>query len=83
MDIQQACDYTGSVICQFPPGEDECDTCQQPQKQLYFYRTCHEVIEGDYYCEQCLIKKAQEWDDFDADEYLKLTGASCEQSRGQ
>lgn len=64
MELEEALELTGAVICEFGPDEDECETCGEAQKQLYYIRTCYEVDEGEYHCEDCIKKKPEEWEDF-------------------
>jgi hypothetical protein len=54
MELQEACKNVGAVICEFPPDDDECETCGEPGKQLYYIRTCYEVDEGSYHYAECI-----------------------------
>lgn len=66
MEIEDALKETGFVLCEFTSGgdeiEDECSHCCEviPEgDKVYYERTCYEVDEGEYYCEQCVISCAE------------------------
>jgi len=70
LTIEEALKITGFSLCEFKAdGKDECSTCDKPIKKgnnVYYERTCYEVDEGEYHCEDCVKKKPEEWKDFGA-----------------
>jgi hypothetical protein len=60
MEINEACELTGFVICEFEPDEDPCDECDKTGKQLYYCRTDYWTEEGEYFCADCVIAQAED-----------------------
>lgn len=60
----EALKITGFQLCEFEGDNDiECATCDEviPHgKNVYYERTCYEVEEGDYHCEECTEGKPAE-----------------------
>lgn len=70
MEIKEACKKMGASKCEFPPDEMECETCEKPNLQLYYIRTCYESDEGEYHCADCM-KEMPERLEKDADKFMK------------
>lgn len=64
MKIEEALKITGFVLCEFKGDDDiECATCDEViplGKNVYYERTCYDVEEGDYHCEECTKSKPEE-----------------------
>jgi hypothetical protein len=60
MNLENALNEVGAVICQFGPDDDECQLCNVSQKQLYFIKTSYFENEGDYYCADCIKLMAEQ-----------------------
>lgn len=71
MELKEACEKTGAIICTFAPDYDECETCGEAYKQLYYIRTCYEVDEGEYHCEECIKNMPAMWEEM-AEGYAKM-----------
>lgn len=52
---------TGFVICEFPPDNDPCESCGEPNKQLYYLGPRDAAT---YLCRECVVRlyeKNLEW----------------------
>ena len=69
MNINEALKITGFSLCTFKSQgseiDDDCCSCSQTIPSggnIYYERTCYEVDEGEYYCEECTIACAEHGD---------------------
>jgi hypothetical protein len=60
MELSEATRKTGFSVCNFGPDGDECEVCDKPGKQLYYRRTDPFSHDGQYYCEDCVKKEAEQ-----------------------
>lgn len=58
VSLEDAMRMTGFTKCEFGPDGDECEKCDEPNKQHYWRRTDPFSMDGEYFCADCVIAEA-------------------------
>ena len=63
INLEQALEETGFILCNFKSDGGDCDCCNKVIKKggdVYYLRTSFECEEGVYFCAKCVIKRAED-----------------------